>query len=449
MNLHKISTLVLGVIVLIVLDGCSRNGAYRSDLSVCQPTSQNSCTTNAVIHHEPGQENEFYLGFVEFDDQGQMWKRGQMEKVFTEFYDIAAKEDVLAVAFVHGWHHNAAPDDDNVHSFEKLLGRIAQTERQESRASHRKSRKVLGLYIGWRGESIEIPVINDLTFWERKNTAENVGLMGVTEVLLKLEEIINIKAGMETAVPKPQNSRMVVIGHSFGGAVVFTALQQALADRFIDSRRGKTFRSDAQGFGDLVILVNPAFEAMRYATLYDISQQSCRNYFPTQLPKLVILTSEGDYATRYAFPFGRFFSTFFETHTTLTRHYCDNNHEVMMEIAEGEADRNTIGHFKPYQTHYLAAASDVPQRQKDFRFAELKTVWSAQQPGKTLSFKGSRLIHLNHTHPLNPYLNIKVDSDLIGDHNDIWGDEVVSFLRDLIVISTLPEEGGSGAHKRD
>lgn len=84
--------------------------------------------------------------------------------------------------------------------------------------------------------------------------------------------------------------RLVVIGHSFGGAVVYTSLQKILADRFIDSRRGKTFQDDAKGFGDLVVLMNPAFEALRFASLYDLSQNGCRRYFSTQVPRLAILT---------------------------------------------------------------------------------------------------------------------------------------------------------------
>lgn len=422
--------------LLFVLAGCSSNTPYRTNLNVCKPVTQTSCSSSAIIHHEANQADEYYLGFVEFDDQGQIRKRDQMQSVVNKFYDIAAQEDVLLITFVHGWHHNAASDDKNVKSFQKLLARISRVESQSTEQGNRPARKVLGLYIGWRGESIEIPYVNDLTFWERKNTAENVGLMGVTEVLLKLEEIVNVKAGMETTEPKPLNSRMVVIGHSFGGAVVFTALQQILSDRFIDSRRSKTFSGDAQGFGDLVVLVNPAFEAMHYATLYDISQQHCRNYFPTQLPKLAILTSEDDLATKWAFPAGRFFSTFMESHTTLTRHYCENNKPIAMEIKEGKADVTAIGHFKPYQTHNLDAISDA----KRSELTKLRTIWSSQQTGSFLDFEGSRLSHLNRTHPLNPYLNIEVASELIANHNDIWGEEVVSFLRDLIVISTLPQE---------
>ncbi len=435
MYYSKISSIFL-LTVLFIFSGCSTNSPYRTSLNVCKPAIQTDCSSSAIIHNQANKTDEYYLGFVEFDDQGQIRERNQMQSVVNTFYDIAAQEDVLLITFVHGWHHNAASDDENVKSFQKLLARISRVESQSTQQSNRPARKVLGLYIGWRGESIEVPYVNDLTFWERKNTAENVGLMGVTEVLLKLEEIVNVKAGMETTEPKPLNSRMVVIGHSFGGAVVFTALQQILSDRFIDSRRAKTFSGDAQGFGDLVVLVNPAFEAMHFATLYDISQQHCRNYFPTQLPKLAILTSQSDLATKWAFPAGRFFSTFMESHSTLTRHYCENNKPIAMEIKEGNADITTIGHFEPYQTHYLDAISNT----KRSEFAKLRTIWSSQKAGDSLDFEGSRLSHLNRTHPLNPYLNIKVSSELIANHNDIWGDEVVSFLRDLIVISTLPNE---------
>ncbi len=36
-----------------------------------------------------------------------------------------------------------------------------------------------------------MPYLNAVTFWDRKNTAHDVGQLGVTELLLKLEEIVN------------------------------------------------------------------------------------------------------------------------------------------------------------------------------------------------------------------------------------------------------------------
>lgn len=433
--------LVISSFVLILfLNGCAQDSAYRPQLTLCEYSQAGDCASHAVQQYGKAQDDEYFLSFIEYDDQGQVRDRNQMQAVLGQYREIAGQEDVLLITFVHGWHHNARPGDGNIMAFRDLLANLSLIESRHSITNGIKPRRILGLYIGWRGESLEVPLIKHLTFWDRKNTAHDVGMQGVTETLIKLEEIVNVKAGIETQVPKPLNSRLVVIGHSFGGAVVYSALQQILVDRFVDSRRGKTFVGDANGFGDLVVLVNPAFEALRFASLYDLSQQSCRRYFASQLPKLALLTSENDKATKYAFPVGRFFSTLFESHNTLQRHQCDENGESAIEIAEAEADRTAIGHFQPYQTHSLIPSEKL-KRAENFNFQDLKALWAGQTHKAELRFEEVKLIHYGKTRPRNPYLNIKVNRDLIADHNAIWDPRVASFVRDLLVISTLPNRG--------
>ncbi|MCX2982807.1 lipase [Halieaceae bacterium IMCC14734] len=360
------------------------------------------------------------------------------------YRDIGGKRDVILTVFAHGWHHSAKPGDTNIESFKEMLAKISASETIAAAQDNREKREILGVYIGWRGDSMSIKYLNSITFWGRKSVAHEVGQQGVTEALLRLEEIVNVRAGFEMENPKPRNSRMVVIGHSFGGAVVFTALQQVMADRFIDSRPGKTYSNSAQGFGDLVVLMNPAFEAMRYSTLFDISQScgesSCRRYWPDQMPRLAVLTSEGDIATGMAFPAGRVFSTMFETHDTLERHINTSaeNKPVPIEIKESKADTTTIGHFEPYWTHRLEPLANDNSRDKDFVLRSLGKGWSEQDYGQQLEFEHVALKHLKRSHPLNPYLNIYVSEELIPDHNKIWGDRVIAFIEDLITISTTP-----------
>ena len=430
---------IVTVLLGVLLSACSANTIYRSDLSFCVSESANRCEKHAISNHHSNSDQEFHLGFIEYNDQGQLRKRDQMEVVLEEYYKIAIREDVIVTVFVHGWHHSAAPGDSNVESFKRLLAQISHTETFASQQEKRAKRKILGVYIGWRGDSLEIPLLNHLTFWERKNTAQEIGLQGVTEVLLKLEEIVNVKAGFETSEPKPLKSRMVVIGHSFGGAVAYTALQQMLTDRFISSKPGKTFQGIAKGFGNLVILINPAFEALRFSTLFDMSQDGCRRYFENQVPHLVVLTSEADYASRFLFSAGRSLSTLFETHEDLNRHICTKygkSGETKLTIKESNADRAAIGHFEPYWTHKLSPLSRKNLRQDNFDWRSLKTLWSKQDFGSQLDFSDTQLTHLGRTTPLNPYLNIYVDGSLIKDHNDIWGISIRNFISDMIVIST-------------
>jgi len=409
-----------------LLTGCASNEIYRSNYAPCTVSPDNACEQNSLHQYNKGQNNEYTLGFVEIDDQGQMRDRKQMQALLDALYQKAAEESILLTVFVHGWHHNARPGDPNIESFKGNLAKLSADESQRSQTLGRPARKIAGVYVGWRGESIDVPPFNYLTFWDRKSTAQDVGYLGVSELLVKLEEIANVRNSM---VP-PIKSRLVVIGHSFGGAVVYSATSQILASRFVDSREGKGFNDTAKGFGDLVVLLNPAFEALRYAPFYDLAQARC-SYFPEQVPRLAILTSEADDATGTLFPLGRVFSTVFETHHDIVRNDCKHT----LELDEGEADRNTVGHYLPLISHTLkplGKEKNLPVANMD----NMKNIWSTQTPGGSTQYGSTVLTHLNKTNAQNPYLNVRVDEDIIADHNDVFNEKVMEFIRLLIGLST-------------
>ena len=436
---HKICLAFIMLSLSILLGACAHNETYRSELSNCIPDSLDNCEKHAIAHYFPNTDKEFHLGFIEYDDQGQLRDREQMRKVLDTYSTITGTEDAVIVAFVHGWQHTAAPGDSNVESFKQLLAGISHNETVASQQDKRATRKILGTYIGWRGDSSVIPILKYTTFWSRKYTAMEVGELGVTEVLLKLAKIVNLKAGIAMSESKPPNSRMAILGHSFGGQVVYTALQQVFADRMIDTRGDKIFQKNYKYFANMVILINPAFEALRVSTLFDMSQEDCRDYPKGNPPSLVMLTSEADKITRYIFPYvGRNF-VYFESHQDLNRNICTKDGVAKITINEFEADRTTIGHFEPYQTHKLAPLQDENIRKSDFDFRGLKKAWVGQIFGSRLDFEGVKLTHLGRTHPLNPYLNIYVDGSLIKNHNDIWGKEIMGFLRDMISIGITPD----------
>lgn len=423
----KVKSILLLILSTMLLTACAPNQIYRSDFSHCVVTKSESesCALNTIQLHNAEAEKEYLLGFVEIDDQGQLRDRAQMNALLDFLYKQAAEESLLINVFVHGWHHSAKPGDPNVESFKDSLAELSEVEHslhQKSSDTNKARRKVVGIYVGWRGDSIEIPIVKNITFWDRKNTAHEIGHLGMTELLLRLEEIRNVKNTQEP----PIKSRLVILGHSFGGAAVYSATAQILTDRFVGSTTTKSHIGSAEGFGDLVVLLNPAFEAMKYAPLYDLAQARC-SYFEDQLPRLVILTSEADCATKFFFPMGRIFSTFFETHGTIERNDCGRS----LAYNEGEADRKAVGHFEPLQSHELRPAET---RQKpDYR--HVRTIWKSQQADEPIIFGNTKLISLNRTALLNPYLNIKVDKQLIEGHSDVFGSEIVKFIRMLTILS--------------
>ncbi|MDH5377399.1 MAG: esterase [Gammaproteobacteria bacterium] len=416
---------ISSLFLCVLLTACASNDIYRSAFTPCTVTQQQSCQQNSVQVHNASKESEYSLSFLEIDDQGQIRDRKQLRALLDNLYQIGARDQVLINVFVHGWHHNASYDDENVASFQQSLEKLSQIEHQLSKKQNRDRRKVIGVYVGWRGTSIDLPVIRYLTFWDRKNTAQEIGHLGVSELLLGLEEIVTVK----NASNEKTKSRLVTIGHSFGGAVVYSATSQILASRFLDSQSGTNARGDAKGFGDLVVLLNPAFEALRFAPLYDLAQSRC-SYFETQRPRLVILTSEFDLATRLAFPAGRWFSTFFESHQQIQREECKRSHL----LHEGYADRNTVGHYDRLVTHELKPVTKKTDT-KSQAVDSLIDHWRKQREGTSTQIGPTILTHLGKTHPQNPFLNIYVDSQLISGHNDVFGEDIMEFIRQLIVLS--------------
>ncbi|WP_045856492.1 alpha/beta fold hydrolase [Teredinibacter purpureus] len=445
----KIGLIAVVVIAISSLSACISPERYRTDYSVCSSANpQEECQTNAIqksIDSSGGNE-DYTLGFIEFDDQGQLWDRAQMDSVLTQVAIDAADQDVLAVVFVHGWKHSAKANDDNITNFRGTLRNLSAMESAISAASNIPARKVVGIYLGWRGGSIKMPVVEELSFWNRKETAHKVGYGGTTEVLARLDELRRTKRAMAKLDNKNSNTRLVVIGHSFGGAVVYSALSEILEYGFIHTEGPDAIASDTIGFADLVVLINPAFEAQRYANLAEMSTER-GSYFPGQLPVLAILTSESDLATKVAFPAGRWFSTMFEREREVERF-----NPVLQQpyvIDQGKANVTAVGHFDIFRTHYLssetARSMDAETIEQQWKFNlddEVKLFlaasdsWENDHPSSVIPFKGSTLTRTEDSAGRNPYLNIRVDEHLIPNHNDIYDPRIESFIQQLIMISS-------------
>lgn len=240
----------------------------------CEDLGQTALGTRAVQHRHyrymsdlggeaPG---NYYLAFVEFDDQGWFADRKQTEALFLLLKELEKERHVLVFVYAHGWKHNASRCDSNVLCFSRVLERMDIMERRLADTP----RRVVGIYVGWRGLSLDAGPLTNLSFWERKNTAERVGRGGVAELLMRLE------AYRRTRNPKreEEKTQLVIAGHSFGGLVVYSALSHALMERALRTElrpAGQTHYDTARSFGDFVVLVNPAFEGSLYEPLFSRS----------------------------------------------------------------------------------------------------------------------------------------------------------------------------------
>lgn len=387
-------------------------------------------------------DGDYHLAFVEFDDQGWFADRKQMEALFLLLRDLEARPgtggEVLLVVYAHGWKHNASACDNNVVCFSRLLERLDMSERTLQRAGRRA---VLGVYVGWRGLSLDAGPLANLTFWTRKSTAERVGRGGVTELLTRLNDY----RGARNPEREPHRTQLVITGHSFGGLIVYSALAHALMERAARTERpdrsGPARYAVARSVGDLVVLVNPAFEGSQYEPLFHIATSRC--YPEGQRPVTLIVTSEADRATGSAFPLGRRVSTLLE-------------HARSAE--QGESILKTIGHDSRYQTHSLRTRPEVraaplerdrgpcgcpylePTESFDFR-AYLKDLLDADdqdradptgrlEPRRVDPSYGSQVeLIADPKYAANyPYLVVKTDAGVIADHNAIYNERFIEFL---------------------
>ncbi|HEX7191392.1 MAG TPA: hypothetical protein VF381_07450 [Thermoanaerobaculia bacterium] len=441
-----------------------------SDLEGVQHVDQQlNLEARSIEQFKTENGKNFDIGVIEINDDG-FSNEAQTRQVLDHVRDHGLTEGALIVTFVHGWHHGPRVCDRDICCFRRVLDRIA--------AARNSKGPVTGIYIGWRGESISAPVLNGFTFWDRKRIAQNNGRMDGAQVLLELDDMYR-KARRTNG----DDITMVTVGHSFGGALVFSAMKQLVTGSVGDilgqpslSFEGKhpcgklspddcSYRivraeedrvAAAKGghkahrarMGDLVVLVNPAIEASQYQAFdSDLPDTPFPTYWPTdktkpyaddQLPVLMTVASEADQAVGVAFPIGRFFSGFHDPRIW----------------AHGSLHTG-MGHYEPQLTHRLDYTGDVSKLRSD----EAALVKSNPVCQCTKNFSASELEIASNNLDLtgtdqwfgklhfalsanrdpktwdkhSPYLVVQTTGNVISEHSDIYNPVFVSFLTKYIV----------------
>jgi hypothetical protein len=316
------------------------------------------------------------LAIVEFDDQGRCYDRRQMQAV-AGWIDGVADRDVIIVVFVHGWKHDARSDDTNLASFREVLAQAVAHEAADAGAG---ARPVLGVFVGWRGVSFydRPDILDNLTFWDRQGAGRRVAVGSVRELFGRFRHYRNRRKDAGGA------PLLVIVGHSFGGMIVYSALAQSLIEAATAPALAVSPR-----FADLVLLVNPAVEAARYLPIYDLVQVRMSQQMGTdQPPVFVCATAANDWATGLAFPIGNALSLVTES--------CRGWQERQAMI-------NTIGHLKWMKTHDLVGAG-----------------------------AGYQLNPVSANSEWSPFWVARATPDIINGHNGIFMEPFLRFVGDLV-----------------
>jgi hypothetical protein len=397
--------------------------------------------------------------FVEYDDFGNPFHRGQVQGAVDAASDFA-KAGGSVLVYVHGWHNNAANGTRDVEHFRTLVARASELD-AKFRPNREGAGRVLGIYVGWRGDSIAssgvtAPLSYLLTFWDRKEAAHQIGGSGgVYELFSRLSTIrrANVK------------SRLLIHGHSFGGAMVYSTISHSLVDQIIHD--GNTTLPSSVPSADLFLLINPAFEAIKLRPQFDLARS--QEYSPSLPPRLVVITTEADWATGTTFPIGRRLGTLFAS-------YGDDQSR--------KENTTAVGHHLPLITHQLAKAvgDECSAPPTKITLESTDNVFSAAIPIASLGAINDRPRNALCIHPIlydndtplmlrrcdnagdcstvagrhfiargtvsegyvpfrMPILNIRTTADVSGGHSDIRTKSLENFVVQLMVLAMANPEG--------
>lgn len=440
----------------VLLMGCAATPhrpyvrAITENLGGCKahaiPAAAKADLTTPEISRAP----PYTLHFLEFDDQGWPYKNTKTadsdalssseEQSDCAIADLANRLEnginVRLFVYVHGWNHSADNGDRDLKRFRELLAAQASNPGSE--------RQVVGLYVGWNGKTSDIPVLSNATFWGRKNAAHHVSEGSVRDLFSRIKALRNHwnRPARSPDCGKPQTTsggrgcplRTVMIGHSFGAWVLYSATSPYILETLSgtsDLPKGTELPTTVRerGIADLVVLLNPAFEASRYEPVVRAARRyRIENYHS---PLLVSITSTADLATKDAFPIARFFNSIFQYPAT------SDEQSIAM--------KHTHGHIDKYITHELTVDTarmsvdpnseptcvvDAQGHRSDMREMRERFFSAARDPSGNVKLDanwvrpmcgGLKLTHVGHmgVDPHSIVWNIRTFKDVIPDHNGI------------------------------
>lgn len=344
---------------------------------------------------------------IRLNDQGELVNRCEWTDALYEFkYEKKPneaferlKQPVMLLMYVHGWKHNASVEDGDLTKFTQFIQLLA--EHEAKRTDKKKRRHVIGIYVGWDGLITDLPVARELTFWGRKQAADQISQSAIVTKLIGA--INNIRQQRENP-----DDFVGFIGHSFGARILFTATSQLLLYNVQTSYPDKAWPhvheqqyEIIEGPADLIVLLNPAIEASVYTALDSVRRYQ-EKINDNQHPLLLTISTTNDWATKTAFPLGQWLSR--------------SNHERQL---------STLGNYDNYITHTL-----IFDRKQMIVTANraLSSPW--YDDFCYLNICLNRRVE-DTRQPRNPFIVATTNEQVLDGHNGIWQDTFIAWLAEF------------------
>ena len=409
-------------------------------------------------------DGRYKLAFIEFNDQGSELDSSQR----------AAALDVIHKAprpflflYIHGWQNNANSGD--VCRFEHFLDELSHYPEATGQKIN-----IIGVYIGWRGIDLTLPVAKFLTFWSRKSTGYNIA--SGNGCLAAISEL-----ALAARAPDKKFHRCMLLGHSFGGLLLENTISHSILDASSNGVRNTSPWDMAVAFnsadssigtrqlvGELDYLYK--YDPVRHAYVLRNPGPEKGSALPENRPFLVILQSENDQATGQIFPVGtgalnivdlrahwdkvavpgsnglKVSESKFYTQTPGNNRYLVNYHVVPLgeaapppglRASENRAFEANILENHPDYSFYTSEHNDGHEdsfcRGADYNPNEIRPstgneIWRRWQ----FVYTGNARV---------PFWIVRVPKDIIWGHGGLWSDNSVAMLGALFRIEIpLPPE---------
>jgi len=353
--------------------------------------------TNSVIT-----KDDYKVAFVEFGEQGSYQSSSQLPKALAL---IRQTRKPLVITYVHGWQNDVESDD--VGKFESLLTRLNRAP-----AIREAGFNVVGVYLGWRGKITGVPLLKELSFWNRKATAERLASnYDVYDAIASISEEARKDYGTN-------GQYTVLLGHSFGGLIVERSVAHAI-NAEIHGHADSSHSMPA----DLMIVVNPASDSILARQM--IEALYLRRTENTR-PLFVSITSTGDWATGTFFPIGTGLASISKGFNQVQPPGPANTPE-----SERKFYTATPGHNETLINHVTVDRHETIASPDGLRALEENLEHNHAGNGFALDGPNGRL-DIWQIKPIGdvdvPYWDVKVDPSIIKDHGDIWNERAEAMM---------------------